>query len=219
MVRLINRNNAKYLVPFVYRLMKLQELFTYIKNINHPNLNSCVYSMWHANQFSVHGLPNRKHVNILISTSLDGDIVANVCERWGFKVHRGSAGRKGAVSSTLKMLEALKNGESAAIMVDGPHGPYHVVKKGAIALSRESGVPIVPVHWYSDEITFRIFPSWDKMTSPVGPCRIINLYGEPIYTDGKTDEQVADEIKTSLLNLEKIAPEKFKEAKKQKLWG
>ena len=76
MVRLINRNNAKYLVPFVYRLMKLQELFTYIKNINHPNLNSCVYSMWHANQFSVHGLPNRKHVNILISTSLDGDIVA-----------------------------------------------------------------------------------------------------------------------------------------------
>ncbi len=199
--------------------MKFQELFTYIQNIDLPEEKSCIYALWHANQFLVHGLPDRKNVNILISTSLDGDIVANVCERWGFKVHRGSAGRKGAVASTLKMLDALNAGESVAIMVDGPRGPYHEVKKGAISLSKDSGKPIVPVHWYSDEITFRTFPSWDKMLSPVGPCRIINLYGKPIYTEGKTDEQIANEIKDSLLELEKIAPQKFKEAKEQKLWG
>lgn len=216
MVRLINKDNSKYIASIAYRLLKFQELFTHIKNKNLPQKQPCIYALWHANQFLVHGLPNRSKVNVLISTSLDGDIVAYVCKKWGFKVLRGSAGRKGAVAATLKMLDCLKNNESVAIMVDGPHGPYHVVKKGVITISRESGIPIVPVHWYSGEHTFVKLPSWDKMTLPIGSCHIINLYGEPIYTDGKTDEQVSEEIKSSLLNLEKIAPQKFSEAKGQK---
>ena len=56
------------------------------------------------------------------------------------------------------------------------------------------------------------------MTCPIGPCWLINLYGEPIYTEGKTDEQIAEEVKTSLLQLEEIAPKKYKEAVKQGLW-
>lgn len=191
---------------------------TYIKNIDFPEISNCIYVMWHANQFAVHGLPDRSKTNVLISTSLDGDIVNHVCSKWGFKTQRGSAGRKGAVASTLKMLECLKNNEHVAIMVDGPHGPYHEVKKGAIVLAKEAEVPIVPVHWYSEEITFRTFPSWDKMLSPVGPCHIINLYGKPIYTNYKTEEEIAEEIKNSLLELEKIAPQKYQEAKRNKLW-
>lgn len=218
MVRLINKKNLPIISGIVFRLMKIQEIFTYIRNIDHPDLDNCIYAMWHANQFLVHGLPNRKEINILISTSLDGEIVANVCENWGFKVRRGSAGRKGSITATKQMLDGLKNNESVAIMVDGPHGPYHVVKKGAIVLSKDSNVPIVPVHWYSEDITFRQLPSWDKMTSPIGPCRIINLYGEPIYTENKTEEQVAQEIEQALYHLEKLAPQKYKEAMKAKLW-
>ena len=136
----------------------------------------------------------------------------------GFNVCRGSSNRKGAVSGTLKLLSKLKEGENIAIMVDGPRGPLHEVKSGAIVLAREANVPIVPVHWYSPEFTFVRFPSWDKMTSPVGPCHLLNIFGDPIYTDGKTDEQVAAELKQSLFHLEEIAPEKYKEAKKLKLW-
>ena len=219
MVRLINKNNVKYIGSFLFRILKLQEVVTHIKNVNSPKLENAIYVMWHANQFLVHGLPDREKVNVLISNSLDGDIVADVCAKWGFKVLRGSAGKKGAVSSTLKMLDVIKNGESVAIMVDGPRGPYHEVKKGAVTLAKESGIPIVPVHWYSDEFTFRSFPSWDKIKCPLGICRIINIYAEPIYANDKTDEEIANEIKEALLNLEKIAPQKFKEAKKQKLWG
>lgn len=57
------------------------------------------------------------------------------------------------------------------------------------------------------------------MTSPIGPCRLLNIYGEPIYTDDKTDEQVAEEVRNSLLALEKSAPEKYQEARKLKLWN
>ena len=56
------------------------------------------------------------------------------------------------------------------------------------------------------------------MTVPVGPCWLLNLYGEPIYTEGKTDEEIKEELATSLEYLRKIAPEKFKEAKKLNLW-
>lgn len=36
------------------------------------------------------------------------------------RVVRGSSNKKGAVTSTLQMIERLKEGESVAIMVDGP---------------------------------------------------------------------------------------------------
>jgi len=201
-----------------YVLMRIQEVFTRVAEFNNPQKTPCIYVMWHENQFCVHGLPDRGNTNILISNSLDGDIVAAACEKWGFKTCRGSSKRKGAVSGTLKMISKLKEGENLVIMVDGPRGPLHKVKSGAIVAAREAGVPIIPVHWYSPSFTFVKFPSWDKMTCPVGPCKLLNIYGNPIYTDGKTDEQVAEEVRNSLLHLAQIAPEKYKEAKRLKLW-
>ena len=218
MVRLINKDNMKKVSELAYFIMHIQEFFTYIAEMNNPGVSPCIYAMWHGNQFCVYGLQNKSKVNILISNSIDGEIIASVVEKMGFQTCRGSSQRKGSVSGTLKMISKLKDGEDIAIMVDGPRGPIHRVKSGAIVLAREAGVPIVPVHWYSPDITFVKFPSWDNMTSPIGPCRLLNLYGEPIYVEGKTDEQVKEEVKNSLLELEKIAPEKYKEAKKLKLW-
>lgn len=218
MVRLINKDNIGHVTNILYAIMHMQEFFTHIAEYDKPEVTPCVYAMWHQNQFCVYGLPNKNKVNILISNSLDGEIISSVVEKMGFKTCRGSSNRRGSVSGTLKMISKLKDGENIAIMVDGPRGPLHKVKSGAIVLAREANVPIVPIHWYSPNPTFFRFPSWDKMTSPIGPCWLLNVYGKPIYTDGKTDEQVANEIRESLLNLEKIAPEKYKEAKKIKLW-
>lgn len=219
MVRLINKKNIGQITNLAYNIMKVQEFFTFIAEFDKPEVSPCIYAMWHENQFCLHGLPDRNNINILISNSLDGEIISNVCEKWGFKTCRGSSNRKGSVSATLKMLSKLKDNENIAIMVDGPRGPLHKVKPGAIVLAREANVPIIPVHWYSPNFTFVKFPSWDKMSSPIGPCWLLNLYGEPIYTEGKTDEQIAIEVRDSLLELERIAPEKYKEAKKLKLWN
>ncbi len=218
MVRLLNKDNVKYVGNLLGAIMKVQELLTYVANVNHPDVSPCVYAMWHEDQFCVHGIPNRKKLNVLISNSMDGQIVARACEMMGYGLCRGSSNRKGAVSGTLKMISKLKEGENIAIMVDGPTGPLHKVKAGAIKLAREANVPIVPVHWYSTNWTFFTLPSWDKMTTPFGPCWLTNVYGEPIYTDGKTDEEVAEELKQALFELNRITPDKYKEARKQFLW-
>ena len=103
-------------------------------------------------------------------------------------------------------------------MVDGPRGPYHEVKKGAIALSIETEIPIVPVNWYSEDKSFKEMNSWDKMKFPVGKCRIINLYGKPIYPDGKSEEELTLEVKNSLFNLEQKSPQKYKQAIEAGIW-
>ncbi|MBR1425340.1 DUF374 domain-containing protein [bacterium] len=218
MVRLINQKNLFILEGIARLFVNTQKHFTYIRRFNPPKTEPCVYAMWHENQFAAYGLPDINNVNILISNSMDGQIISTAAQSLGFKICRGSSNRKGSVSSTLHMIDKLKSGESVAIMVDGPRGPYHEVKPGVVMLAKETKVPIVPVHWYSTDITFRKFPSWDKMLSPVGPCRILNSFSDPIYVENKSDEQVLSEVKNALINLEKEAPERYKEARKAKLW-
>ena len=222
MVRLINDSNMSFITNFAYGLMHLQESFTHIKSYNEPKMKSCIYAMWHKNQFLVHGIEDKAHLSIQISTSLDGEIIARIVERMGFKVVRGSAERRGAVQSTMQMITRLNEGESVAMMVDGPRGPLHKVKSGVVKLAQKTGAPIIPVHWYSPQKTFITLPSWDKMRTPFGDCKILNLYGDPIYVKpDATDEEilkVKEEIKNQLFALEAKAPELYKEAKKNKLW-
>ncbi|HIT92208.1 MAG TPA: DUF374 domain-containing protein [Candidatus Stercorousia faecigallinarum] len=167
-------------------------------------------------------MEDKAHTSILVSNSIDGEVVARAVEKWGFKVVRGSSGKKGAVESTMQMLSRLKEGECVGIMVDGPSGPLHKVKNGAIKLAQMSGAPIVPAHWYSPQKTFISLPSWDKMKTPFGDCKILNLYGTPVYVkQDASDEELSsakENIRTQLLELEAKAPEIYEEAKKQKLW-
>lgn len=222
MVRMVNRENAHIYANVAYSIMHLQEFFTHIKEWNHPEEASCIYAMWHANQFLVYGIRNRDKLSIQVSNSSDGDIISHVIEKMGFKVVRGSAERRGAVTSTMQMISRLNEDESVGIMVDGPRGPLHKVKNGVIKLAQKTGKAIVPVHWYSPQMTFITLPSWDKMKTPFGNCNILNIYGKPIYVkpDATEEEinQAKENIKEQLFDLEAKAPEFYKEAVKNKLW-
>ena len=191
MVRLINKNNAKYISAFLNGILKTQEIFTQIKSVGHPDIGPCLYAMWHGNQFCVYGIPNHHKVNVLVSTSIDGDIITHCANNLGLKTIRGSTARKGAVGGTMQILECLKQGESAAIMVDGPKGPAGKVKGGIIKIARMANVPIVPVHWYSPQINFLKIPSWDSMRTPLFFTRIINIYGTPIYIPKDIDHGIS----------------------------
>lgn len=222
MVRLINRKNIQVFKNIIAGYMKWQEPRTHIAEIGNTYIKPCIYAMWHSDQFSIYGVENKSEVSFLISTSIDGDIVAHGCETIGFKTVRGSSERRGAVEASLKMIELLKEGECVAITIDGPRGPLHTVKNGVIKIAKMSGAPIIPMMWYSEDRTFWKFPSWDKMTAPIGHTYLINLYGEPIYVPEDIDADGINEIKSKIKNsleaLRKKAPEIYREAKKNKLW-
>ncbi len=218
MVRLLDGENVDKVANLVYRILRLQEFFTRIIEVNHPKIEGPrIYAMWHCHQMCIHGVQNRSILNVLISRSRDGEIIAKTVEQWGFKTIRGSKGKKGAVEASMQMLSALKNGENCAMMVDGPKGPPRVVKEGVIKIAKLAGVPIIPIYWYSADFTFVKFPSWDKLRMPVFITNLINIYGEPIYVGKDTDEELArQQLQASLEDIEKKAPEAYKEVYK---WG
>lgn len=222
MVKIATEKKVDLLSNLVYELFKIQKPFTRIKEVNNPEIKPCIYAMWHAHQCCIHGIKDKGNLNVLISRSVDGEIIARVVEKWGFKTVRGSKGKKGAVEATMKLIERLKHNECAAMMVDGPRGPVEVVKDGVIKIAKMSGAPIIPTYWYSEDFTLLKLPSWDKFRYPFGYTRLLNLYAEPIYVDANNsdeqDEEARLKLQQSLEDLAKKAPEAYKEVHKFRLW-
>jgi lysophospholipid acyltransferase (LPLAT)-like uncharacterized protein len=156
---------------------------------------SIIFAFWHGRQFLL--VPTHKNSGVVIpvSESRDGEIQAGILTRFGLGVVRGSSKRKGA-RALMGLVDALRNGKSVAISVDGPRGPVYEVKQGIAYLAGKLGLPIVPVitsarrAWILEKI-------WDKYLLPRPFSECVVLYGEPITVSG-TDE---DELEKKRLEL------------------
>lgn len=221
-MRISGEKQLDFLAKLAYILFRLQEPYTIIKEVNNPEIKPCIYAMWHGHQCCLHGIKDKANLNILISRSIDGEIIARLVEKWGFKTVRGSKGKKGSVEATMQLIDRLKNNECIAMMVDGPSGPAFVAKEGVIKIAKMAQAPIVPVYWYSEDITFLKLPSWDNFRYPFGFTRLLNFYGDPIYVNAdntdEQDEEVRIQLQNSLNELEKKAPQVYKEVHKFRLW-
>ena len=219
MVRLFEGEAAGKLAKFIYGIFHMQEFFTHIQRVDFPEVTPCIYAMWHCHQMSVYGHPNIGRLNVLVSRSKDGEIIAQVIENMGFKTIRGSKGKKGAVEASMQMLTILKKGEDCAMMVDGPKGPAKVAKDGVIKLAKMAGVPVVPVTWYSTNFTWVKFPSWDRLEMPIFNTNLVNLYGKPIYVNEDDDiEEKRQELQKSLEELDIKVKDAYKEVYQWGLW-
>ena len=222
MVRLLSKDSTKYLALLVRGFFKIQEYFTHIIEVNHPDTNSCLYAMWHRNQCAIYGFKDKPTVSVLVSRSKDGDVVARGIQPMGFKLVRGSKGKRGAIEASKQMIDALKNGERAAMMVDGPRGPAEIVKDGAVKIAKLSGKPIVPVCWYSTNFNWIKLPSWDGLRMPILDVRLINLYGKPIYVPEDADDEAIEkarlELEESLKEVDRRIPEEYEKVYWHGLW-
>ncbi len=168
-------------------LFKLKEFTYWCKNVNYPK-EPCIFALWHAHQCGLYSLEGRNKTNVMISRSKDGEIIARAAEIMGLKTVRGSITRGGA-SATLELVERIKNGDNGAITVDGPKGPNRVVKKGIIEIAKITGVPIVPITWYSPSRGYIKLKTWDEFRFPLFCRKMLMYYGEPIYIRPDADAQ------------------------------
>jgi len=220
MVNLKEKKKVDIISKCVRVVFWLQEFMTHIVEVENPNITPCIYAMWHANQCAVYGIKDKKHLNVMVSRSGDGEIIARVIEKMGFRTVRGSAGKKGSVEATMQMIDRIKEGECGAIMVDGPRGPVKKAKNGVIKIAKLTGAPIIPMTWYSANWNFVTFNSWDKFTLPIFNTNLVNLYGEPIYVDPngteEDDEKCRLKLEEALKELDERIPEVYK---KVYFWG
>jgi hypothetical protein len=222
-MKISSENKVGLLTNLVKIAFKIDEPFYFSKEVNKPHIETpCIYALWHGHQCSLYGLSDKKNINVLISRSVDGQIIASAAEFMGIKSVRGSKGRKGSIEGTMQMISKLKNGESAAITVDGPRGPKGIVNDGIIKIAKLSGCPIIPYIWYSKDCTWISLPTWDSFNYPLGYTRMINLFGDPIYVDENSseddDEKQRLKLEHSLHELYKTAPQEWDKVWKHKLW-
>lgn len=145
-----------------------------------------IYAFWHENML----LPVRFYsglgIRVLISQHADGQMIAEVCERFGFRPIRGSSTR-GGVEAVRQMLREGQVGH-LAITPDGPRGPRRKVQPGVIYLAARTGLPIVPAGFGSQR-PWRL-ESWDRFAIPRPFTRGTCVTLEPIRVPGSDHERL-----------------------------
>ena len=136
--------------------------------------------VWHQQFFSAirHFQKYEKyHPSLMISKSLDGEIIAGIAGHSGWHAVRGSSSRDGG--NALKEITArLKQHGLAAHILDGPRGPAGVVKPGIISLYHATDAVLLPVFIRAQKAWY--FKSWDKFMVPKPFSRVSLNFGEMI---------------------------------------
>jgi hypothetical protein len=133
---------------------------------------------------------------VMISSSRDGDIIADTVERFGLRAVRGSS-RHGGRQALELMIDALRaGGVSAGVIVDGPRGPAQVAKSGAVFLARATGLPIVPGTWWARPLV-RV-RSWDRTLVPLPFSRIAFAFAEPLFVPPDADDDAVEAVREEL---------------------
>jgi lysophospholipid acyltransferase (LPLAT)-like uncharacterized protein len=146
-----------------------------------------VIMLWHDEIFPLIPAHVGERMACVVSQSKDGEILSTVLESFGFLTVRGSSSRGGmrALIAAKKLMD--EQGVGVIFTVDGPRGPRHKVKPGAVFLARLAGSPIVPVRAVMSRA--KIFHrAWDKFQLPLPFSKCTIIYGDPITVPDLGDD-------------------------------
>ena len=127
------------------------------------NPGVAIYCFWHRAVIPATWRFRNLNVSVMTSRSFDGECIARVIHKFGFRSVRGSSSR-GAVAALLGMRKELEQGYSVVFTIDGPRGPIYVAKPGPVTLARKTGCKITCFYVALDRAW--ILNSWDKMMIP-----------------------------------------------------
>ncbi|MCI0666585.1 MAG: hypothetical protein L0Y38_04670 [Methylococcaceae bacterium] len=114
---------------------------------------------------------------VFASLSARGAVIAEICRNFGLDcVLIPDLGHK---YSYELMRNALSEHRAGVIAVDGPLGPNHRVKQGAIRLASELGFHLVPASVFADR-SWIMEERWDRMEVPKPLSRTGLVMGDPI---------------------------------------
>jgi lysophospholipid acyltransferase (LPLAT)-like uncharacterized protein len=132
--------------------------------------------IWHGKIFLAPYFFRKREIMPLISPSEDGEIIAQIVSRWGYKVLRGSSSHS-IIKAWSEMRRELKRGGQVIIVPDGPKGPSREMKPGALKLAQDTGAYLVPFTFSSSKR--KNLKSWDNFLIPRPFSRVVALFGEP----------------------------------------
>ncbi|MBI5554347.1 MAG: lysophospholipid acyltransferase family protein [Elusimicrobia bacterium] len=161
-----------------------------------------IYAFWHGRQLFLVYSHRFRQINILISQSQDGQLIADITSLFGFKAVRGSSTR-GGLRALVELVHAAAAGDVLAFTPDGPKGPYREVQSGVLYVAQKTGLPIVPLTFSAKRKL--VLNNWDKFVIPLPFNNIIVANGQPVYvhnTDNLEEKKKELQFSLNLLTAE-----------------
>lgn len=166
--------------------------------LDEATAGGAVLALWHGEQLAlavvhrdVGGVP-------LVSQSRDGELLAGVLRRLGFPLVRGSSSRGGPAAFQAE-LDLLRDGRSPILTVDGPRGPRHCPRPGAVVLAQRTGRPLVYAVARARPV-LRL-GSWDRFEIPWPFARIDVRYGRMHVAPDEPVDEAVTRLREGLLAL------------------
>ncbi|HET6423045.1 MAG TPA: lysophospholipid acyltransferase family protein [Planctomycetaceae bacterium] len=142
---------------------------------------------------------NRRRTSCLISQHQDGSVLAEVMRILELTPVRGSSTRGGA--QAIRQLKQDVEGQHIVITPDGPRGPKHVIKEGAVFVASFTNRPITACA-YACKRDWRIQGNWTHQVIPKPFTTIYLVHSAPIAVPrGLSREQLqeyADRVQKEL---------------------
>ncbi len=157
-----------------------------------PNV---IFAVWHGRLLPLSYTHRGQPIQVLASEHRDGEMLGRTIVRLGFGHARGSSTR-GGTRALLDLAQRLRSGFDVGLTVDGPRGPRHVVKPGAIEIARLTGAAIVPIT--SASRRHRTLASWDAFEVPAPGTRVIVRYGAPVRVPAQADRDTVEACRLEL---------------------
>ena len=159
--------------------------------------------IWHARIFLAPYFFRKRGIMPLVSPSQDGEIVARIVRRWGYKVSRGSSSHS-IIRAWFEMKRELDAGGEVIIVPDGPRGPARELKLGCLKLAQKTGAPLVPFTYSASRK--KVLRSWDGFVVFPPFAKVRAVIGEPIPIDpslkGEALEDERRRVERTLIELD-----------------
>ena len=183
---------------FAWRETGTEHLREVAREGRHP-----ILALWHGRILTATLYFRDRGIVAMTSENFDGEWVARLMGRFGYRAARGSTSRGGA-KALVQLRREMAEGYPAAFTVDGPRGPARVAQPGAAWLARVTGNPIVPFHIEAG--SFWTVNSWDSHQVPRPGSMLAVAIGKPIEVPSEAGETMIEDgraaIERSLVALE-----------------
>ena len=162
-----------------------------------------IFVFWHGDYTLLLLSLRIKKAVVLVHSSFRGDFMAQLASGFRYRTVRVSRQRR----SIIPFMVAIKQGYSGFIAVDGPLGPLHETKVGAVFIARKLGARIIPVRVEARRGV--MLNRWDNHCIPLPFNNFTLFVGKPIVVkSGDSLGEKRAEVTSSLLGLAQLNRER-----------
>jgi len=152
-----------------------------------------VFSLWHGEMLPLLYLHRDQGVTVLISEHADGEIIARIAMRLGYRTVRGSTSR-GAARALLGLSRVLEEGGELAVTPDGPRGPSRSFAPGIAIVAHRAGVAVIGVAAIASS-SWRL-RTWDRFLIPRPFAKVRVAYSDAMNVDATDARGAASYVET-----------------------